>query len=77
MTLIQRLIFALKYKRAVKQADKLAKQNKLKYYVIYINGELKVVPKKTIRHLIATRRFKKGTKIADIEKRALYITHNS
>lgn len=71
---IKRLIFAWKYKRAVKKADRLAKLTGLRYLVIYMNGSLKVVPKKTIKELVAKRRFRKGVTVADIEKRALFIT---
>lgn len=72
---IKKLIFAWRYKRAIKKADKLAKTFSMKYYVLVMDGKLKVVPKQNIRRLIRQRKFKKGTKIEDIEKRALYITH--
>lgn len=72
--LIKDLIFAFKFKRAVRKADKLSKLYGLKYLVISLGGSLKVVPKKTIRQLVATRRFRKGVKVQDIERRALYIT---
>ena len=71
---LKRLIFAWKYKRAVKEAVTLADATGLKYYVVYMNGEPKAVPKKTVKELIAKHRFKKGTTIQDIEKRALFIT---
>ena len=70
----KRLIFAWKYKRSVKEAIMLANATGLKYYVVYINGGLKVVPKKTIKDLIARHRFKKGTTVQGIEKRALFVT---
>ncbi len=71
---IKKLIFAWKYRRAIRKAKKLAELTGLRYFVIYLNGGLKVVPKKTIKELIQKRRFKKGTTIEDIEKRALFIT---
>ena len=71
---IKQLIFAYRYKRAVRQAQQLSKLFGKKYYVIYLGGSLKVVPKRTIRELVRARRFRKGVKVADIEKRALYIT---
>lgn len=71
---IKQKIFALKYKRAVKKANKFAELVGIKYYVLYMNRNIKVVPKKTIKELIARRRFKKGTTIEMIEKRALYVT---
>lgn len=72
--LIKRLIFAWKYKRAIKKADRLAKLTGLRYLVIYLNGGLKVVPKKAIKELVAKHRFRKGVTVADIERRALFIT---
>lgn len=72
--LIKRLIFAWKYKRAIKKADRLAKLTGLRYLVIYLNGGLKVVPKKAIKELVAKHRFRKGVTVPDIERRALFIT---
>lgn len=71
---IKKLIFAWKYKRAVKEAITLAGATGLKYYVVYMNGSLKVAPKKTFKELIAKHRFNKGTTIQDIEKMALFVT---
>lgn len=71
--LIKDLIFAWRYKCAVKKADKLSRLFGMKYFVVYLNGGLKVVPKQTIRELVRKRRFRKGVTVADIEKRALYI----
>lgn len=71
--LIKDIIFAWKFKRAVKKANKLSRLFGMKYLVISLNGGLKVVPKQTIRELVRTRRFRKGVTVSDIEKRALYI----
>jgi hypothetical protein len=73
--LIKDLIFAWQYKRAVKKAVKLSKLHGMKFYVVYLNGGLKVVPKKAIKELVARRRFRKGVTVQDIEKRALFVTH--
>ncbi|MFT0275115.1 hypothetical protein [Bacteroides faecis] len=43
---IKRMWFAWRYKRAVKKAVRMAGMTGMKYYVIYINKGLKVVPKK-------------------------------
>ena len=43
--------------------------------MVYLNGGLKVVPKKAIKELVARRRFRKGVTVQDIEKRALFVTH--
>ena len=69
---IKRIIFARKYKRAVKKAKELAELTG--YFVIYLNGSLKVVPKKTVKELVQKHRFRKGVTVGDIEKRALFIT---
>lgn len=73
--LIKRIIFAWRYKRAVKKANKLSRLFGMKYFVISLNGGLKVVPKQTVRELVARHRFRKGVTVADIEKRALYIAN--
>ena len=72
--LIKRMIFAWRYKRAVARACKYAKLYGRKYYVLYMGGKLKVVPKRNICELIHRHRFRKGTTIRDIEKMALFIT---
>lgn len=71
---IKDIIFAWKYKRAVREANKLSSLFGMKYYVLNIGGRLKVVPKQNIRRLIRTHCFRKGVKVADIEKQALYVT---
>lgn len=72
--LIKRIIFAWRYKRAVRKAKQLAELTGLRYWVIYLNGGLKVVPQKAIKELVKNRRFRKGVTVDDIEKRALFIT---
>lgn len=72
--LIKDIVFAWKFKRAVKKANKLSRLFGMKYLVVFLNGGLKVVPKQTIRELVRTHRFRKGVTVADIEKRALYVT---
>jgi hypothetical protein len=72
---IKDIIWGWQCKRAIKKANKLSKLLGMKYYVIYMNGSLKVVPKRTIRELVAKHRFRKGVKVADIERRAIYVTN--
>mgnify|MGYP000157101775 FL=1 len=45
---IKDIIWGWQCKRAIKKANKLSKLLGMKYYVIYMNGSLKVVPKRTI-----------------------------
>ena len=72
--IIKRLLFAFRYKRAVRKAKNAHELTGLKYYVILLNGKLHVVSKKSIKDLIARRRFRKGTTILDIERHALFVT---
>lgn len=75
--LIKELIWAARYKRAIKKADRLAKAFHMRYYVLNIGkkrAKLAVVPKQNIKKLIRERRFKKGVTIKDIDKIALYVT---
>ena len=71
---IKDIIWGWRCKRAVRKADKLSKLFGMKYLVVYMNGSLKVVPKRTMRELVAKHRFRKGVKVADIERRAIYAT---
>lgn len=73
--IIKELIWGWRYRRAVRKANRLSKLLGLKYFVICMNGSLKVVPKRTIRELVAKRHFRKGVKVAAIERCALYVTH--
>ena len=61
-------------RRAVRSANELSAMFGCGYYVISLNGSLKVVPKKTIKELIRRKRFKKGVTVETIERHALYIT---
>lgn len=72
--LIKDLIFAWRYRRAVRKAKKQSRLFGMKCFVILLNGRLKVVPKQTVKELVRTHRFRKGVTVADIEKRALFVT---
>lgn len=72
--LIKDLIFALRYKHAVRKANRLHRLSHHKYMVISLNGRLRVTSKQQLKLLIAQRKFKKGTRIQDIEELALYTT---
>ena len=72
--LIKDLINAWRYKRAVRKAVKLRELTGRKYFVLVVNGKMSVVAKKDIRTMVATRQFKKGVRVDDIEKRALFVT---
>lgn len=72
--LVKDLVFAWRYRRAVKKAKELARIFGMKYYVILLNGKLKVVPKQAIKELVRRHRFRKGVTVDDIEKCALFVT---
>lgn len=72
--LIKELIFAIRYRHAVRKADRMQRLSHYKYMVILLNGRLRVASKQQLKLLIAQRRFKKGTRIQDIEALALYTT---
>lgn len=72
--LIKKLIWAGKYRRAVRKADRASRLTGLKHYVFLLGGKLKVVPKRTMKLLVARRRFRSGTTVRDIESRCLHIT---
>lgn len=71
---IRRCVFVWRYRRAVRKAKELAGLFGMRYYVISLNGKLKVVPKQTIKELIRRKRFRKGVTLEDIEKKALFVT---
>lgn len=68
------MLNAWRYKRAVKEALKRQKLTGRKQFVVVVNGKLKVVAKQDIKMMVATRKFRKGVKVQDIEKRALFVT---
>ena len=72
--LIKRLIFAYKYKKAVKRADYFRHITHRKHMVILLDGKLHVIAKQDIKTFIRKRLLKKGTTVGDVEKIALYTT---
>jgi len=71
---IRQWIFAWRYRKAVRKAVRLHESDGRKYFVILMGGKLRVVAKQTVSHLVRTRRFRKGVRTADIEKKALFVT---
>ena len=72
--LIKDIIFGFRFKRAVKKADRFHQVTHRKYMVLVINKKLEVLSKQEIRKFVAHGIFRKGTTVADIERKALYIT---
>ncbi|MBQ8455659.1 MAG: hypothetical protein IJ537_10050 [Bacteroidaceae bacterium] len=71
---IKDLIFGFRFKRAVKKADRFHHITHRKYMVLVINKKLEVLSKQEIKKFVANGIFRKGTTVADIEKKALYVT---
>ena len=69
------ILFNRRLRRAMREANELSALTGLRYFVIILDGEVKVVSKRRLKQLIDTRRFRKGTTIRDFEKRALHITN--
>ena len=72
--LIKDLIFAVRFKRAVKKADRFHHITHRKYMVLVINKKLEVLSKQEIKKFVNGGIFRKGTTVADIEQKALYVT---
>lgn len=72
--LIKDIIFGFRFKRAVKKADRFHHITHRKYMVLVINKRLEVLSKLEIKKFVANGIFRKGTTVADIERKALYVT---
>ena len=72
--LIKELIFAYRFKRAVKKANRFHHLTHRKYMVLVINRRLEILSKQELKKFIAGGVFRKGTTTRDIEAKALYIT---
>lgn len=72
--LIKNIIFAVRFKRAVRKADRFHHITHRKYMVLVINKRLEVISKQDLKKFIAHGVFRKGTTIDQIEAKALYIT---
>ncbi|QFQ13077.1 hypothetical protein C7Y71_008625 [Pseudoprevotella muciniphila] len=74
LQLIKQLIFSIRFRQAVKKADRLQHITHRKYMVLVINRRLEVLSKQELKKFIAGGVFRKGTTTRDIEAKALYIT---
>lgn len=72
--IIKELICGFRFKRAVKKADRFHHITHRKYMVLVINRQLEVLSKQELKKFIHGGVFRKGTTIADLEAKALYIT---
>ena len=72
--LIKDIIFAWKFKRAVRKADALRHITHRKHMVLVIGGKFEVLSKQEVRKFVAHGVFRKGITTGDIERKAIYIT---
>lgn len=71
---IKDMILNYRIRRAIRLARELSEVSKRKYLVLLVAGEPKVFSKQELKKMIAQRKFRKGTTIQDLEKRAILIT---
>ena len=71
---IKDLILGYRIKRAIRLAEELSRVSKRRYLVLMVAGIPKVYSKQELKKMIAQRKFRKGTTIQDMEKKAILIT---
>lgn len=67
-------IFALRFKRAVRKADKRALTTHVRHYIIVLGGHLRVVTMADIDNMIKMGVMARWVTRYDIRQRALYVT---
>lgn len=72
--IIKKLIFKIKVRNAIKEAQLLSNADGKRYLVIMYKGEPRILSKQYLKRLIRMGKFKKGTTIQDIEKDAIIVT---
>jgi hypothetical protein len=60
--------------KLIKRAEELRKLTGYRYLIIRFRGRIRMVSKKQLKKWIANGTFKRGTKIKDIENKAIYST---
>lgn len=74
MNTIQRIIFLFRARLAVRKAVRLNRADGRRYMVLNIQGRPRLIAQQNVRTLIRRHVFRKGITIADIRRRALFIT---
>lgn len=74
MKKLKKLIWGIRYKRAVRKANKMAATYNTTFLVLVIKGKLRVCSRTRLKELIRRRYFVKGTTIQFLDKVAVYIT---
>ena len=71
---IKDMILNYRIRRAIRLAGELSEVSKRKYLVLMVAGVPKVYSKQELKRMIARLKFRTGTSIQDLEKRAILIT---
>ena len=71
---IKDFILGYRIKRAIRLAEELSRVSKRRYLVLMVAGIPKVYSKQELKKMITQRKFRKGTTIQDLEKKAILIT---
>lgn len=71
---IKRTILNYRVKMAIRQAVELAEGSGRKHLVLMHKGRPLVISKQRLGALIRKRYFRKGTRMQDLERNALFIT---
>ena len=69
----EKVVWPIRYRRAVKSADKRAHYAKCNQYVIVFGNRLLIMSKREIDTAVAQRIFRKGVNPATIRKKAIYV----
>lgn len=72
---IKKTVLNYRIKKAIRQAVELAEGSGRKHLVLLHQGRPLVISKQRLGMLIRKRYFRKGTRIQDLERNALFITH--
>lgn len=72
---IKNVILNYRIKMAIRQAVELAEGGRRKHLVLMHKGRPLVISKQRLGVLIRKRYFRKGTRIQDLERNAVFITH--
>lgn len=71
---IKDFILNYRIRRAIKLAEELSRVGKRRYLVLMVAGVPKVYSKQELKTMVRSRKFRKGTTIQDLEKKAILIT---
>lgn len=69
-----RWVLRVRIARAVREAERVGEATGLRMMIFRLNGKSRVAPKRTVKGLVRSGRFRRGVTVRDIERNCLYIT---